>query len=487
MILPAEIEAAIESLRSEVAALRTEVVELRRENGALRAENAALRAENAELRRRLDQDISTSSKPPSSDGLRKKPRIAGSLRGRSEKASGGQPGHKGDTLRRVDEPDRIVEYAAWTCQHCQGPLTARMRAGEESRQVFDIPERLIEVTEHRAAIYACAHCHGRTRARFPADVTAPAQYGPRLRAAAVYLNLQQLIPEDRVAQTMADLFGAARFCPMSLAQWVEAQAQAFEPVGARIATLASNAPVRCLDETGFRVAGRNHWLHTVATETLTLYRVSPKRSDLPKDLVGGVIVHDGLKGYYGLSGHRHALCNAHHLRELKAVIDFDGEAWAEPMRDLLLEAHRAVEEARKRGQTALSDQVADAFKARYWEALRLGLSHHRKLPRLPRHASNRGKTRRRPGHNLLIRLHRFKDDALRFIDDFDVPFTNNRAEQALRMMKVKMKISGTFRTFDAAQGFATLRSVLATARKRGWNILETLTSQPRDIVKALER
>jgi len=493
MILPADIEAVIEALRSEVAALRAEVVELRHENAALRAENAALRAENAalraenaELRRRLDQDSSTSSKPPSSDGLKKKPRIFGSLRGPSDKASGGQPGHKGDTLRRVDEPDRVVEHAAWTCRHCRGPLTAAMRAGEETRQVFDLPERLVEVTEHRAAIYACAHCRGRTRADFPADVTAPAQYGPRFRAAAVYLNLQQLVPEDRVAQTMADLFGAARFCPMSLTHWVEAWARAFEPVRARIAALASSAPVRCLDETGFRVMGRNHWLHTVATETLTLYRVSKKRGDLPKDLVGGVIVHDGLKGYYALAGHRHALCNAHHLRELKAVIDFDDEAWAEPMRDLLLEAHRAVQEARKRGEPNLPDQVADAFKARYWEALRLGLSHHRKLPRLPRHPSNQGKTRRRPGHNLLIRLHRFKEDVLRFIDDFDVPFTNNLAEQALRMMKVKMKVSGTFRTLEAAENFAALRSIIASARKRGWNILETLTSQPKALVNALQ-
>lgn len=485
MILPAEIEAVISALRSEVAALRAEVGELRSEKAALRAENAELRSQNAELRRRLDQDSSTSSKPPSSDGLRKKPRMAGSLRGVSDKSSGGQPGHKGDTLRRTSAPDRIVKHSAWTCRHCQGPLTAAMRTGEEARQVFDLPERLIEVTEHRAGIYACAHCRGRTRAAFPDGVTATVQYGPRFRAAAVYLNLQQLIPEDRVARTMADLFGAARFCPRSLTQWMEAQARAFEPVRARIAALARQARVRCLDETGFRVAGRNHWLHTVATDALTLYRVSQKRSDLPGDLIDGVIVHDGLKGYYGLSGPVHGLCNAHHLRELKAVIDFDGEAWAEPMRDLLLEAHRAVEEARKRGAAALPARLVQQFAERYWEQLRLGLSYHRKLPRISRHASNRGKTKRRPGHNLLRRLHRFKDDVLRFLIDFDVPFTNNLAEQALRMMKVKMKISGAFRTFEAAKHFAALRSLVATARKRGWNILETLTSRPEALVHNL--
>ena len=170
--------------------------------------------------------------------------------------------------------------------------------GVEARQVFDLPERLIEVTEHQVAIYACAHCRCETRAAFPAEVGAPARDGERLRAAAVYLNVQQLIPEDRVAQTLSDLFGAVHFCPDTLADWVEKKARAFEAeFFTRIAALASAAPVRCLDETGFRVAGRGHWLHTVATDTLTLYRVSPKRGDIPKDLIGGVIVHDGFKSY----------------------------------------------------------------------------------------------------------------------------------------------------------------------------------------------
>jgi transposase len=284
---------------------------------------------------------------------------------------------------------------------------------------------------------------------------------------------------------MTDLFGAARFCPQSLTQWVAAKARAFAPVMARIAELAAAAPVRCLDETGFRVAGRNHWLHTVAAGALTFYRVSPRRGDLPRDLQGGVVVHDGLKGYYDIEGAAHALCNAHHLRELKALIEIDGEAWAEAMRDLLLEAHRAVEDARERGLTALPPERVESFHARYWELLRAGLAYHRALPRLPRHPSNRGRQKHRPGQNLLIRLHRFKHDVLRFLVDFTVPFTNNLAEQALRMMKVKMKISGAFRTFEAACDFAALRSIIATARKRGWNILATLTQIPQHLTQAL--
>jgi transposase len=156
-----------------------------------------LRAENAELRRRLGLDSSNSSKPPSSDGLKKKPRIPSSLRGRSGKTSGGQPGHKGDTLRRVLTPDRVIRHEAQTCHHCRTRLTASMQTSVETRQVFDLPERLIEVTEHQAVIYACAHCRSVTRAEFPAGVISPTQYGERIKAAAVYLNVQQLLPEDR--------------------------------------------------------------------------------------------------------------------------------------------------------------------------------------------------------------------------------------------------------------------------------------------------
>jgi transposase len=481
----ASLQRASEALRAENEAVRAEDAALRAENATLRAENAALRAENADLRRRLDLDSSTSSKPPSSDGLKKKPRIPGSLRGRSGKPSGGQAGHKGDTLRQVAAPDRVVRHEAQACLHCRAGLTASMERGVERRQVFDLPERLIEVTEHQAVVYCCEHCRGVTRAAFPEGVASPAQYGERVRAAAVYLNVHQLIPEDRVAEAMSDLFGASRLCPDSVANWVRGKAAALAPVAAQIAVLAAQAPVRCLDETGFRVAGKGQWLHTVATETLTHYRVSAKRGEMPEGLVGGVAVHDGFKSYSGLTDVRHALCNAHHLRELKALIEIDREPWAAPMRDLLLEANRAVEQAREEGATSLAPPVLEGFLARYWEILRLGLSFHRNLPRLERHPSNRGRTKHRPGHNLLIRLHEFKDDVLRFLYDFSVPFTNNLAEQALRMMKVKMKISGAFRTFEAACDFAAVRSVVATARKRGWNILQTLTAGPHALIQTL--
>jgi transposase len=216
--------------------------------GALRGEIAALRAEVADLKRRLGQDSSTSSKPPSSDGLTKKPRIAGSLREVSGKPSGGQKGHKGDTLRQVAEPDRIVRHEVSHCRHCQALLAPGTARGVETRQVFDLIERPLVVTEHQASIYRCGRCRGVTKAAFPEGVVGPAQYGERIKAAAIYLNVQQLIPEDRAAEALSDLFGAPLLCPASLTAWVRRKARDLERVHAAIGARVAKEKVRHLDD-----------------------------------------------------------------------------------------------------------------------------------------------------------------------------------------------------------------------------------------------
>lgn len=446
---------------------------------------AELEALVAELLRRLGLDSTNSSKPPSSDGLKKKPRIAGSLRGRSGKASGGQKGHPGGTLRQVADPDHVVRREACACCHCGSPLEPPSAIGVEKRQVFDLPQRPLVVTEHQALIYRCAHCRGETKAMFPGGVVSPAQYGERIRAAAIYLNIQQLIPEDRTAQALRDLFGAPLICPASIVAWVRNKAEDLRQVYARIGERVAQVKVRHLDETGFRIAGKLQWLHTTSSPAFTFYRADEKRGAIPQDLQGGVVVHDHFLPYRRLGTVDHAFCNAHILRELESLIAFDKEPWAAAMRDMLRAANRAVNQAREAGATALAPDQRAAFVERYWAAVRLGLAFHRKLPKLATKANPRGRTRHRPGHNLLERLKTFKTETLRFLTDFDVPFTNNLAEQDLRMMKVKMKISGSFRTLDGAQIFARLRSVVSTARKQGCNILQTLTAPPSHIMRAL--
>jgi transposase len=468
----------IGTLRGEIAALRAENSALRSENAALRVENAALREEVAALRRRLGQDSSNSGKPPSSDGLAKKPRIAGSLRGISGKQSGGQPGHRGDTLRLVANPDKIERHEATQCVHCQAGLTAAMATRVEKRQVFEMPQPRLEVTEHQASIYTCACCRGVTSAAFPADVTAHVQYGPRIRAAAIYLNAQHLVPEDRVGEIMHDLFGAALLCPASIAAWSELKAQEWVLVEAHIAAQVAAAAVRHLDETGFRIGGKTRWLHTASTTALTYYRVSEQRGAMLDTLRGGVIVHDHFKPYFTLPEVEHALCNAHHLRELKALIDIEKEPWARKMSRLLVRAAKQVDRAVAQGKTALVAGCARRIVSVYDAIVRRGLAFHEAQPALARRAGARGRSPKRIGHNLLERLRDFKPAVLRFVFDFAVPFTNNQAEQDIRMMKVKMKISGGFRTWGGAQTFATLRSILSTARKQGANILRTLTAPP---------
>ncbi len=407
-------------LSADVSAL---IQELRREIAALRAENAALKQEVADLRRRLDKDSSNSSKPPSSDGPAKKPRVAGSLRGVSGRTSGGQTGHRSDTLRPVAKPDKIERHEATRCGHCQAGLTAAMATRVETRQVFEMPEPRLEVTEHRASIYTCACCRGVTRAAFPADVTAHVQYGPRTRAAAIYLNAQHLIPEDRVGEIMHDLFGAASLCPASIAAWSAHKAEDLAPVVAQIAAWIAGAAVRHLDETGFRIGGRTRWLHTVSTVALTQYRVSEKRGAMPATLRGGVIVHDHFKPYFTLPGVEHALCNAHHLRELKALIDIEKEPWARRMSRLLVRAARRVERAIAQGRTALAAGPARRILSVYDAIVRRGLAFHEAQPPLARRPGARGRTPKRVGHNLLERLRVYKTEVLRFVSDFAVPFS----------------------------------------------------------------
>jgi transposase len=446
---------------------------------------AELEALVAELLRRLGLDSTNSSKPPSSDGLKKKRRAPRSLRGKSGKTSGGQEGHAGDTLRQVAKPDFVVGHEACVCEHCCSPLDARSAIGVEKRQVFDLPEHPLLVTEHQASAYRCKHCRGVTKAAFPEGVVSAAQYGERFKAAAVYLNVQQLIPEDRTAQTMSDIFGAPRVCSASIVAWVGAKAEELTPVYERIGERVAAEKVRHLDETGYRIGGKLQWLHTTSSLCFTFYRAGEKRGDIPRNLKGGVVVHDHFKPYNALLDVYHAFCNAHILRELEALIEFEKEPWAELMRTLLREANEAVCAARAAGERELPPEEVKAFVERYWAAVRMGLDFHRGLPALETKSKTRGRRKQRAGHNLLDRLKKFKTETLRFLTDFDVPFTNNLAEQDLRMMKVKMKISGCFRTLEGARIFALLRSVVSTARKQGHNILQVLTATPERLMQSL--
>ena len=440
-----------------------------------------------ELERRLGLN---SGKPPSSDGLNKPPagkkKRTRSLRKKSARKPGGQKGHKGETLRQVADPDATVDHYPETCQWCGSGLTPDMATGHGARQVFDLPEpRPLVVTEHRAHRCRCGHCGTYTRASFPVAITGPVQYGARIGAMVVYLSHYQLLPEDRLAELMKDLFGA-ELSPASLARRGGNSAESVQGVVDVIRELVKSAPVKHMDETGLRIAGRTQWLHVASTARLTFYRVSERRGSLLGG-VGGIVVHDHWKPYFTMEGVPHALCNAHHLRELQALIEIEKEGWARKMQRLLRRACHAVNLARERG-VALKPGLVERFRGCYDAITAEGIAFHEAQPPLaPRSskAKRRGSKPRRTGHNLLRRLQTHKEDALRFLINFAVPFTNNQAEQDGRMMKVKQKISGGFRSQKGAEDFATVRGFISTARKQGWNIIQALMENPETLIERL--
>jgi transposase len=277
------------------------------------------------------------------------------------------------------------------------------------------------------------------------------------------------------------LFGV-RLVPATIDRMSHNCARRLQGFMAAVCARVNEAKVKHLDETGFRIGGQTKWLHIASTVLLTFYRISGSRGSVPEH-VSGTIVHDHWKPYYTMTGVLHALCNAHHLRELKALIDIEKEDWARKMQVLLRRACHATNIARERG-VALTARLIARIQQRYDAIVTEGIAFHEAQPAL-RRAQRRGAKPRRIGHNLLLRLHRRRDDVLRFLSDPDVPFTNTQAERDARMMKLRQKISGGFRSRSGADDFAIVRGAISTAKKHQWNILETLTRDPQELIYSL--
>src|SRR5438105_4017128 len=438
---------------------------------------AALRAQIAELERRLGLNSSNSGKPPSSDGLKKPARMS-SLRERSGKKPGRQKGHKGETLRQVTEPNEVVNHYPPACSMCGVGLDPETSVGHSTRQVFDLPQpQPLVVTEHRAHDCQCPACGAKTRAPFPDGVNAPVQSGARITAFVIYLLHYQLLPENRLAALMADLFGV-KVAAATIARMSRTCAERLRGFAQTVRDLVAGAPVKHMDETGFRIGGKTQWLHVASTALLTFYRVCARRGSLLAN-AAGIVVHDHWKPYYTMQGVLHALCNAHHLRELKALVEIEKEDWARKMQQLLRRACHAANLARQR-DVALKPPLIECFERRYDAIVAEGLAFHQAQVPLAKApikggGKRRGRTPRRTGHNLLLRLATRKQDTLRFLHDPTVPFTNNQAERDGRMMKLRQKISGGFRSLQGAIDFALIRSFVSTARKQGWNIIDALS------------
>ena len=419
----------------------------------------------------LKKNSRNSHKPPSSDGLKKIPKV----RKPSGKKPGGKKGHKGTTLRMADNPDITEVHKVERCRHCGQSLKEKETLGydrRQVRQVFDLPPIKVEVTEHQAEIKECGRCGTRTTAEFPEEVGHKVQYGPGLKANAAYIKGYGLLSYERAAELFEDLFGV----PLSAGTLVNIDreiGQRLGEVNERIKEQILDSPIVHFDETGMRIEGKLHWLHVAGTQEATYYMPHVKRGSQAIDAIGilpsfeGIAVHDG-SSYFNY-GCDHALCNAHHLRELTFVHEQDGQRWAKQMIEFLLEVKEKKEKSTGRRFSAKRIQE---IERRYREIVAMGMAAN--PPPVEEGKKKRGRKKKSKAANLLARLHRHEKAVLAFMYDFSVPFHNNAGERDIRMMKVQQKISGTFRSFEGALSFCRIRSYISTVKKQGLNVMSAL-------------
>ena len=469
----------LEAQAARVPQLQAGLAELQAQNAELQAQNAELQAENAELRRRLGLDSGNSSKPPSTDGPDKAP--PRSLRKKTGRKPGGQPGRSGGRLAQVADPDVRVVHRPRVCGGCAGTLgpDAPVVGVPVIRQVFDLPEIAVEVTEHQLLALTCG-CGHTTRAAAPARVLGPTNLGDGLTAVAVYLSTAQMVPIERIADTIEALYGirvSTGWVSLALAR----AAAALEPANEAVREAISAGGVAFFDESMTKVCGKRAWFHAAATDTLTAYHADESGRGLAAmtafgilDSFTGVAVHDAYSAYYSTTvkqdGLTHALCVVHIQRELRGLAEHDPAAdrdgWAAELDELIENLFRWRDTWQGDGHDRLPAFKISKIHREWDDLLERALLVHPHQPGRPG-----GQTHAR---RLAVRLRDKQQDYLRWLDDFTIPATNNTAEQSVRMIKTKTKTSGGFRTLTGLQQFLTIRGYLDTLRKNQRHIITDL-------------
>jgi len=430
-----------------------------------------LQAEVRRLRDSAAQNSRNSSRPPSTDGPEQpKPK---SLRKKSGRKPGGQPGHPGRTLAFSDTPRHIRIHPLLECE-CGEDLSHEPALDFQRRQTFDLPPLELECTEHRAEIKKCPRCHRIGAAPFPADIRAPVQYGKNFRALLAYLYDAQEGASRRIGVMCAEMFGYA-VSEATLQAARQEQYQALEPFENRLVETLLQQTVLHADETSVPINKINHWLHVLCTPLLTFFAIHRNRGKAAIEAIGiipkftGWLMHDFLSSYLSFGNCLHTFCKSHLMRELVFLFEQHQQAWAKDLYDLFLEMLQCVKD-RKTRDAPLTKKEFQAWRSKYRNILKAGRQANPLTPQ--QSAKKRPKQSR--AQNLLDRLEGFDDCILAFLWEPDLPFTNNEAERAFRMMKVRLKISGCFRTLEGARRHARIRSYITTLRKHGLPVLEYL-------------
>lgn len=461
-------QARIAELEAENTALRARVAELNEQV-------ALLAGKIADLEKLLGRNSSTSSKPPSTDpgsAKSKRPENANRAARRAlGRKQGKQPGAPGATLAQVAGPDVVVTHSPARCRACEASLDDADVVATSTRQVFDVPEPTVVVTEHRAERRRCA-CGCETAAAFPPEATAPACYGPSIKAHALYLMCAQHLPRERCAQALADLFGVA-VSTGTLDNWLREAADELAPFIAVVTARLRAAPVLHADETSVRSGKAALWVHVCCTALLTLLHVGRRdKATMEAGPLGdyaGTVVHDRLAAYFGY-GTAHVLCNAHILRSLNELLaNHRHQPWARAFIELIVDTKQRADAARAAGKDRLSDHHRRRIRKR-WDELcaQAAVAAPPASPGLKLYGTNKD------ARNLAVALAEHRDLFLAYTRDLTLPFDNNAAERDLRMVKLQAKISGEFRSRKGAERFVAIRSYISTNRKQAQAIHQHL-------------
>ncbi len=432
-----------------------------------------LEARITELENNQKKNSSNSSKPPSSDIG--KPKQTKSLRTISGKKPGGQTGHSGETLSFSATPNEIITHVVSHCACCGKNISSVATLDFERRQVYDIPPIEIMVTEHQSEIKSCPGCHTINKAVFPEGVNQPVQYGANVQAIGVYFTQYQLLPYARTTEVFKDLFGHT-VSQSFLVNNNKRFSSQLVPFIENLKEILLQQPVLHADETGFYYNGNRNWLHTLCTENHSFYMPHTKRgTEAMKDMgilpkYTGILVHDFWKSYNEFSC-AHALCNIHHLRDLTFCHEVEKSNWAAQVKQFLLKQHQKVIDAKNAGAESFTKGQLKYIHRKFDALMKEG---KRLYPPPKKKQGQRGVVKKSKTHNLLERFISYRSEVLGFTKNFQIPFGNNLAEQAIRMMKIKLKISGCFRSEHGAKDFADTRSYIATMKKQGVDIFKAL-------------
>ena len=423
----------------------------------------------------LNMNSSNSSKPPSTDN--KLTKTKKSSTSQSKKKRGAQVGHKGKNLKIVAMPNKTEKLIPVECSCCKNSLTNSSSLKFEKRQLFDLPDVKMHVTEYQAHTVECSRCHTLNKADFPDKINATTQYGDNLKSFVSYLNAYQMLPYERIAETIQDL-ASHEMSTGTIYNFLNTHYDNLEKFEEVLKNSLLKEDILHSDETGVNIKAKLHWIHVASSSVMTYYMLHQKRGRIAMDDMeiipnyDGILVHDHWKPYNHYTNATHSYCNAHILRELNGITEKESVVWSQDMHTLLTNMNNAVHKAKEGDKEYLSNAQIEKFTKNYEKIIKGALQYYPVPDKTEKKA--RGKPKQEKGKNLLDRLSKYQEEHLRFLSDFRVPFTNNLAERDLRMIKVKEKISGTFMSFRGGEIFCRIRSYISTLKKNNVAVLQGL-------------